>query len=78
MSTLQTRRPPHPPKLQHVLKNEIKHGERQHDLVKKIPRVDGTMEVPDFDQSDYGETKVEKFAIHMGHLNIILLTIILN
>ena len=47
-----------PPKLQHVLKNELKHGERQHDLVKKVPRIDGIMEAPEFDQSDYGEIRV--------------------
>jgi hypothetical protein len=66
-----TRRPRHPPKLQHVLKNEIKHGERQHDLVKKLPRDDGTMEAPDFDQSDYGETKVEEYTILIRHIIII-------
>jgi hypothetical protein len=58
MSTM-TRRPHHPPKLQHVLKNELKHGERQHDLVKKVPRIDGIMEAPEFDQSDYGEIRRE-------------------
>ena len=60
MSTLNTRgcRPRHPPKLQHVLKNQLKHGERQHDLVKKVPRIDEVMEAPDFDQSDYGEIRV--------------------
>lgn len=59
VSTLATHRPRHPPKLQHVLKNEIKHGERQHDLVKKVPRIDGIMEAPEFDQSDYGEMRRE-------------------
>ena len=60
MSTLNTRgcRPRHPPKLQHVLKNQLKHGERQHDLVKKVPRIDEVMEAPDYDQSDYGEIRV--------------------
>ena len=59
VSTLASHRRRHPPKLQHVLKNELKHGERQHDLIKKIPRIDEAMEAPDFDQSDYGETKVD-------------------
>ena len=59
MSTTRVRRH-HPPKLQHVLKNELKHGERQHDLVKKVPRNDGVLEAPEFEQSDYGETKVRK------------------
>jgi len=57
-TTTATRRPRHPPKLQHVLKDEFKHGERQHDLVKKVPRIDGTMEAPDFEHSDYGGSKV--------------------
>jgi ERCC4-type nuclease len=46
-----------PPKLQHVLKNELKHGERQHDLVKKVPRIDGIMEA-DYEGNDYGEIRV--------------------
>ena len=58
-ATTTSRHPRHPPKLQHVLKNEIKHGERQHDLIKKIPRIDEAMEAPDYDQTDYGETKVD-------------------
>ena len=59
-----TRRPPHPPRLQHILKDEFKHGERQHDLVKKIPRIDGTMEAPDFEHSDYGGSKVSSDEGH--------------
>ena len=52
-------RPRHPPKLQHVLKSELKHGERQHDLVKKVPRIDGIMEA-EHEQSDYGEMRVNR------------------
>ena len=48
VSTTLPRRPPKPPKLQHVLK-----GNKTHDLVKAVPRDEDTMEAPDF--SDYGE-----------------------
>jgi len=47
------RRPPHPPKLQHILKGDGK----CHDLVKATPRDDDPVEVPDFsDYEDYGST----------------------
>ena len=49
------RKPRHPPKLQHVL---VQKGKRKaHDLVKAIPRDDGTIEVPEYDYDysyDYG------------------------
>ena len=51
------RRPPKPPKLQHVLK-----GNRTHDLVKAVPREDDTIEAPDF--SDYGEDYSSKWEYH--------------
>ncbi len=46
------RRPPHPPKLQHVLMQG-----KTHDLVKKVPREDDLVEVEvsDYD-GDYGST----------------------
>ena len=55
-SSVQTkifRRPAHPPKLQHILTDG-----KAHDLVKKVPREDDPVEVPEFSDydGDYGST----------------------